>query len=125
MSHNLTEKTEFLLYQTDDGRTRIDVRLDKETVWLSLNQMAELFQRDKSVISAFEDLVVRLPAKGYGTVEFDMSDERRKLLVDAGRQAMMRYMEAMQKPARPKPHEEQSLTGAGVANKVAERYLME
>jgi hypothetical protein len=51
MSDNLTEKTEFLLYQTDDGSTRIDVRLDKETVWLSLNQMAELFQRDKSVIS--------------------------------------------------------------------------
>jgi hypothetical protein len=42
---------EFLFYQTDDGRTRIQVRLDAETVWLSLNQLAELFQRDKSVIS--------------------------------------------------------------------------
>ena len=42
---------EFLLYQTEDGRTRLEVRVQEETVWLSLNQMAELFQRDKSVIS--------------------------------------------------------------------------
>jgi len=42
---------EILLYQTKDGKTRIDVRLEKETVWLSLNQMARLFGRDKSVIS--------------------------------------------------------------------------
>ena len=42
---------EFLFYQTEDGRTRMEVRLQQETVWLSLKQMAELFQRDKSVIS--------------------------------------------------------------------------
>jgi len=41
----------FLLYQTSDGQTRLEVRLENETVWLSLNQLAELFQRDKSVIS--------------------------------------------------------------------------
>jgi hypothetical protein len=41
----------FVLYQTEDGRTRLQVRLEGETVWLSLNQMANLFQRDKSVIS--------------------------------------------------------------------------
>jgi hypothetical protein len=40
-----------ILYQTEDGRTRLEVRLKGETVWLSLNQLAELFQRDKSVIS--------------------------------------------------------------------------
>jgi len=43
--------SQILLYQTEDRRTRIEVRLEGETVWLSLNQMAELFQRDKSVIS--------------------------------------------------------------------------
>lgn len=42
---------EFLLYQTEDGQTRLETRLAGETVWLSLNQMVELFQRDKSVIS--------------------------------------------------------------------------
>ena len=40
-----------ILYQTEDGRTRLEVRLQNETVWLSLNQMADLFKRDKSVIS--------------------------------------------------------------------------
>ncbi len=42
---------DFLLYQTEDGRTRVEVRFEGETAWLSLTQMAELFQRDKSVIS--------------------------------------------------------------------------
>lgn len=42
---------EFLLYQSEDGRPGLEVRLTGETVWLSLKQMAELFQRDKSVIS--------------------------------------------------------------------------
>jgi len=45
------EQGEFLLYQTDDGQSRIEVRLLDETVWLSLLQLAELFGRDKSVIS--------------------------------------------------------------------------
>jgi hypothetical protein len=44
-------EAEFLLYQSEDGRTRVEVRFDGETAWLSLGQMAELFQRDKSVIS--------------------------------------------------------------------------
>ena len=42
---------EFLFYQTDDGRTRLQGRVLDEAVWLSLNQMAELFERDKSVVS--------------------------------------------------------------------------
>ena len=44
-------KSEILMYQTEDGETKIDVSFQDETVWLSLNQMVELFQRDKSVIS--------------------------------------------------------------------------
>ncbi|KJS16964.1 MAG: toxin Fic [Peptococcaceae bacterium BRH_c4b] len=44
-------RSELMMYQTDDGETKINVRLENETVWLSLNQMSELFQRDKSVIS--------------------------------------------------------------------------
>jgi hypothetical protein len=40
-----------LLYRTEDGKTRIEVRMQGETVWLTLNQMAELFQVDKSGIS--------------------------------------------------------------------------
>ena len=46
-----TDKGQILLYQTADGESRIEVRLQDETVWLSLDQMAELFQRNKSTIS--------------------------------------------------------------------------
>ena len=56
-----------------------------------VNTMLEA--HDKSVITTFENLVVRLPAKGYGTTEFDMSDERRELLVAAGRKAMKDYFD--------------------------------
>jgi hypothetical protein len=39
------------LYKSSSGEMQIEVRFEKETVWLTLNQMAELFGRDKSVIS--------------------------------------------------------------------------
>ena len=39
------------IYQVENGETEIAVRLDEDNVWLSLKQLAELFQRDKSVIS--------------------------------------------------------------------------
>ena len=42
---------EIILFQTEDAQTRLQVRLEGQTVWLSLNQIADLFQRDKSVIS--------------------------------------------------------------------------
>ena len=42
---------EILIYQTEDGLTKINVNMQNETVWLTLDQMAELFQRDKSTIS--------------------------------------------------------------------------
>jgi len=42
---------EIVLYQSEDGHAAIDVQLKDETVWLTLNQMAELFGRDKSVVS--------------------------------------------------------------------------
>ena len=43
--------TELIMYETEDGKTKIDVRMENETVWLSLEQMSDLFQRDKSTIS--------------------------------------------------------------------------
>ena len=44
-------KSELILYQTEDNRTRIEVRLENETVWLTQNQMAELFQTTQQNIS--------------------------------------------------------------------------
>ncbi len=51
MTDLIRREAEFLLYQTGDGRKHVEVRFDGETAWLSLGQMADLFQRDKSVIS--------------------------------------------------------------------------
>ncbi len=43
-------QSNIIMYTTEDGVTKIEVAFDHDTVWLSIDQMAELFQRDKSVI---------------------------------------------------------------------------
>lgn len=45
-------ENEIIIYQTQDGQTKIDVRLENETVWLTQNQMAELFQTTKQNVSS-------------------------------------------------------------------------
>lgn len=47
----MSDKSEIIIYQTDDGLTKIDVRLDEDTVWLTQAEMVELFQSSKSNIS--------------------------------------------------------------------------
>ena len=47
----MTNNGNIIIYQTEDGLTKLDVQLHDETVWLSLDMMAQLFQRDKSTIS--------------------------------------------------------------------------
>jgi len=44
------EENQIVIYQTEDGQTQIDVRLENETVWLSANQMSVLFDRDEKTI---------------------------------------------------------------------------
>ena len=44
------EQNQIIIYQTEDGQTQIDVRLENETVWLTQAQMAELFQTDRTSI---------------------------------------------------------------------------
>ena len=39
-----------VLYTADDGKTQLEVKLEKDTVWLTQNQMAELFGRDRTVV---------------------------------------------------------------------------
>ena len=48
--HN-ANRGEIIIYRAEDNTVQLDVRMENETVWLSLNQMAMLFDRDKSVIS--------------------------------------------------------------------------
>ena len=51
---------QIVIYQTEDGQTQIDVRMENDTVWLSANQMAMLFDREESnirrhIINVFAD----------------------------------------------------------------------
>ena len=48
---NAQNNSEMIIYTTADGLTKIETTFDGDTVWLSIDQMAELFQRDKSTIS--------------------------------------------------------------------------
>lgn len=67
-----------LIYQSVDGKIKIDVRFENETVWLSLDQMATLFGRDKSTISrhiknVFEEGELSLEATvaNFATVQIE------------------------------------------------------
>ncbi|MBO5610536.1 MAG: virulence RhuM family protein [Eubacterium sp.] len=44
------QESKLIMYTTEDGLTKVEVTFDNDTVWLSIDQMAELFQRDRSVI---------------------------------------------------------------------------
>ena len=46
----MENRSEIILYQTTDGATKIDVRLEDETVWLNQNQLETLFQTDRTSI---------------------------------------------------------------------------
>ena len=43
--------SDIIMYQTEDGKTKIEVEFDNETVWLTQDQMAELFEKSKSTIN--------------------------------------------------------------------------
>jgi hypothetical protein len=74
---NLPARTDFLLYRSEDGRIRIETRLEDETVWLSQEQMATLFDKAKSTINEhlkniFEEgeLVETAVVRKFGNSEF-------------------------------------------------------
>lgn len=52
MSAKISNKNQhFIIFKTEDSKVEVDVRFHGETVWLTLDQMAMLFERDKSTIS--------------------------------------------------------------------------
>ncbi|MBU1056182.1 MAG: virulence RhuM family protein [Proteobacteria bacterium] len=82
-----TSKGEVLVYQTDDGRIKLDVRLENETVWLTQQMMTELFQTSKQNISLhiqsiYEEgeLLPEATVKKYLTVRFEGNREVRREL---------------------------------------------
>jgi hypothetical protein len=75
---NTKPDSEIIIYTTDDLRNRIEVRLDGDTVWLTQNQMAELFQNTKQNISLHiknifeeEELSAEATVKDYLTVRME------------------------------------------------------
>ena len=47
----MDEKIELVIFKAQDGNVKLDVKLEDETVWLTQNQMSDLFERDRSVIA--------------------------------------------------------------------------
>jgi hypothetical protein len=66
------ESSSILIYQTEDGKTKIETRLENETVWLTIDQMAELFQKSRPTIN---EHILNIYAEG----ELDEDASRRKI----------------------------------------------
>jgi predicted acylesterase/phospholipase RssA len=85
---------------------------------------------DKMVIDEYNHLVARLPAQGYGTTEFDMSDERRDALVKCGREAMALYLDmpaglVLPSKAPPRPGGRVATTADRIATSILEQRSVE
>ena len=85
MSINVSTNSNFVLYQTDDGQTHIEVRLQDESVWLAQATLTELFQTSKQNISlhlknifAEEELAENRVVKEYFTTAADGKQYRTK-----------------------------------------------
>lgn len=75
---------------------KTNIKIGDLTMVQRLNRLVDTATgaHDKLVIEEYAHLVARLPAQGYGTTEFDMTDERRDALVAAGKDAMKMYLDA-------------------------------
>ncbi|MBN2005082.1 MAG: patatin-like phospholipase family protein [Anaerolineae bacterium] len=97
-----------------------------QTLQRLMNLVNTMMQaHDKMVIDAFSRYVLRLPARGYGTTEFDMTDERREILVAAGREMMRRYLDeaADEMVSFGVPDAEAAAQAAAIADRLAGRLL--
>ena len=54
----IMSQNKIIIYQTQDGKTTIDVKLEQDTVWLTQAQMAELFQKDRTVTVSYTHLTL-------------------------------------------------------------------
>ncbi|NJN43658.1 MAG: hypothetical protein HC806_02260 [Anaerolineae bacterium] len=80
--------------------------VDLESRWfIILQRVGKLINtmmnaHDNAAIKTFQKNVCRLPSKGVGTVEFDMSEERIECLIDTGREAMKKYLDTIARKGR-------------------------
>lgn len=79
--------TELVIYTTEDGLTKVEARFDHDTVWLSLEQMADLFQRDKFTISRYiknifteGELVQEATVAKFATVQMEGARQVERLI---------------------------------------------
>jgi len=86
--------------EEDDLKALLADDIKKLRMVQRVNKLVKTMQgaHDRQTISANPDLICRLPAKGYGTMEFDMTPQRKKALVAAGRQAMEAHLGQRQLP---------------------------
>src|ERR1035437_2156950 len=85
---NEEKNNKIIIYKTEDGRTKIEVAVEGETVWLSQKQMAELFDKDISTIgehvqNVFED----------GELEQDPTTRKFRIVQKEGSRAVSRDIE--------------------------------
>jgi len=66
------DESKIILYQTEDGKTKIETRLENETVWLTIDQMAELFQKSRSTVN---EHILNI----YGENELESQTSMRKI----------------------------------------------
>ena len=70
----MNEHGEIILYQTEDGLTKIDVRFEDETVWLTQQQMADLFQSSRSnIVEHIQQFARRAAARSHGSCRITTS----------------------------------------------------
>ena len=79
-----------IMYTTEDGLTKIEVTFDGDTVWLSLDQMAKLFQRDKSTISRLS--LIHIFQAEVKKVTEALGSDGRILLRSSGTEPLVRVM---------------------------------
>ena len=76
----MDNKSEIIIYRTQDGQSKIDVRMEQGTLWLSQMQMAELFQTTKQNVKVVEAKNAREAEK----LLMEMFGQREKLMQDRG-----------------------------------------
>lgn len=82
--------TEIVIYQSEDGQTKVDVRFEDETVWLSQKQLVELFQSSKANISEHIKAI-------YDEGELDEASTVRKIRTVQDRQAVDKALDEYRK----------------------------
>lgn len=80
----MQEQESIIIYTSEDGQTRVDVRMENETVWLSSNQMALLFDRDEKTVRKHVNNV-------FADGELDKNNNTQFLRVDGVKQPVAYY----------------------------------